>query len=321
MFNETMLSTTKLKSSRRVSSRRIDPTLPTMYDLPYENPLTDDMPDYFHQIQPQLLNETFVPPNYPYQQVLVATDLYLYYDLEHTLWYKRPDWFAVLGVPRGQTVSELRYSYVMWQEKVAPYLIVELLSTGTEAEDLGKPQKPSRQPLNSPAQPQPPRKWEVYERILQVPYYLVYSRKRLKLQAFKLVNGRYQEVEITGQGFWLPEVQLGIGLWAGRYQKVNGRWARFYDAQGSWLPTEAEARQAEAQARHSAEQQAKVAEEARHSAEQRADAEAQARQNAEQQAKVAEKARQAEAQARHSAEQRAAVLEAELARLKALLEP
>ncbi len=299
MFNETMLSTTKLKSSRRVSSRRVDPTLPTMYDLPYENPLTDDMPDYFHQIQPQLLNETFVPPNYPYQQVLVATDLYLYYDLEHTLWYKRPDWFAVLGVPRGQTVSELRYSYVMWQEKVAPYLIVELLSTGTEAEDLGKPQKPSRQPLNSPAQPQPPRKWEVYERILQVPYYLVYSRKSLKLQAFQLVNGRYQEVEITGQGFWLPEVQLGIGLWAGRYQEWKGQWLRFYDAQGSWLPTEAETR---------------------HSAEQRADAEAQARHSAEQQAIAAEAARQAEAQARHSAEQRAAVLEAELARLKALLE-
>jgi Uma2 family endonuclease len=33
---------------------------------------------------------------------------------------------------------ELRLSYVIWQEGVVPFLVVELLSPGTEAEDLGQ---------------------------------------------------------------------------------------------------------------------------------------------------------------------------------------
>jgi len=240
---------TYYNSFRKLWAHRFDPTLPTMFDLPCENPLTDGLPDSFHRIQPQLLSETFVPPNYPRQQILMATNLYLYYDLAHTLRYKIPDWFVVLGVPRGQTVSELRLSYVMWQENVAPYLIVELLSPGTEDEDLGPLLKPLPTPSIAKTRTRQPKKWKVYEQILQVPYYLVYDRYTEKLQAFQLVNGRYQEVELTGQGFWLPEVQLGIGLWFSCYHEVKGRWLRFYDAQGRWLPTHEEARQ-------SAEQQA-----------------------------------------------------------------
>jgi len=34
------------------------------------------------------------------EMVFTATDLNLYYDVRHLGWYKRLDWFAVLGVPR-----------------------------------------------------------------------------------------------------------------------------------------------------------------------------------------------------------------------------
>lgn len=61
-------------------------TLPTMYDLPSEYPEDSGLPDEFHLFQPQLLRETFCPPNYPTEEVFVATDLNLYYDLRHTLW-------------------------------------------------------------------------------------------------------------------------------------------------------------------------------------------------------------------------------------------
>lgn len=39
--------------------------LPTMYDLPSEDPEEDGLPDEFHDFQPQLLRETFQlkPPN------------------------------------------------------------------------------------------------------------------------------------------------------------------------------------------------------------------------------------------------------------------
>ncbi len=64
---------------------------PTMYDLKSEDPEEPSLPDEFHVFQPQLLRETFRPANYPSNQIFVATDLTLYYDVRHPLWYKRPD--------------------------------------------------------------------------------------------------------------------------------------------------------------------------------------------------------------------------------------
>src|SRR5215470_4726836 len=113
-------------------------TLPTMYDLPSEDPKEPGLPDEFHYYQHQLLRDTFVPSQYAPDRVFVGTDINLYYDLRHPRWHKRPDWFAVLGISRFYDERDLRMSYVIWQEQVAPYLVVELLSPGTEPEDLGQ---------------------------------------------------------------------------------------------------------------------------------------------------------------------------------------
>ncbi|MEH2196597.1 MAG: Uma2 family endonuclease [Nostoc sp.] len=202
--------------------------LPTMYDLPSEYPEDSGLPDEFHLFQPQLLRETFCPPNYPAEEVFVATDLNLYYDLRHTLWYKRPDWFAAVGVSRLYEQQNLRLSYVIWQEGVAPFVVVELLSPGTEKEDLGQ----TLREIN-----QPPTKWEVYERILRVPYYIVFNRYTDKLQAFQLVADRYSELDLSTPRLWMPGLELGLGLWQGYYQQIERLWLRWYDASGNWLPT------------------------------------------------------------------------------------
>ena len=202
--------------------------LPTMYDLPSECPEDSGLPDEFHLFQPQLLRETFCPPNYPAEEVFVATDLNLYYDLRHTLWYKRPDWFAAVGVSRLYEQQNLRLSYVIWQEGVAPFVVVELLSPGTEKEDLGQ----TLREIN-----QPPTKWEVYERILRVPYYIVFDRYTDKLQAFQLVADRYNELDLSTPRVWMPGLELGLGLWQGSYQQIERLWLRWYDASGNWLPT------------------------------------------------------------------------------------
>ena len=136
--------------------------LPTMYNLPSEDPEEPGFPDEFHDFQPQLLRETFQPPNYPLEEIFIGTDLNLYYDARNHLWYKCPDWFAVLGASRLYQERDLRLSYVVWQEGINPTVVVELLSPGTEKEDLGQ----TLREVN-----QPPIKWEVYERILRIPYY------------------------------------------------------------------------------------------------------------------------------------------------------
>ncbi|WP_445974552.1 hypothetical protein [Plectonema radiosum] len=65
--------------------------LPTMYDLKSEDPKEPGLPDEFNDFQPQLLRDTFHPPNYRPDEVFVASDLNLYYDIRHYEWYKRPD--------------------------------------------------------------------------------------------------------------------------------------------------------------------------------------------------------------------------------------
>lgn len=115
----------------------------------------------------------------------VASDLNLYYDVHHPQWYKRPDWFAAVGVSRLYKQQDLRLSYVIWQEGVSPFVAVELLSPGTEKDDLG-------QTLREVSQP--PTKWEVYERVLRIPYYVVFDRYTDELRAFQLVADQYSEL-------------------------------------------------------------------------------------------------------------------------------
>ncbi|PSM45820.1 hypothetical protein C7Y66_28385, partial [Chroococcidiopsis sp. CCALA 051] len=213
-------------------------TLPTMYDLPSEDPQEPGLPDEFHDFQPQLLRETFSPPDYSPDRVFVASDLNLYYDVRHPLWYKRPDWFAVLGVERLYEGRDLRMSYVMWQEGVAPAVVVELLSPGTEREDLGRMQREVDRP---------PTKWEVYEQILRVPYYVVFDRYSDRLQAFTLTAGQYREEILERARFFLPSLNLGLGLWQGTYQGIERQWLRWYDAEGNWIPTATEQAQARAE--------------------------------------------------------------------------
>lgn len=206
--------------------------LPTMYDLPSEDPEEPGLPDYFHYLQPLLLTLTFRPQTHSPEQIFSAGDMNLYYDVRHPRWYKRPDWFGVVGVPRLYAGYDLRLSYVIWQEGVNPFVAVELLSPGTEKEDLGE--------IDRDTTENPPGKWEVYEQILQIPYYVVFDRYTDRLRAFTLVSGRYQELELREPRIWMPLLEVGLGLWQGECQGIDRLWLRWYDAEGNWILTEAE---------------------------------------------------------------------------------
>ncbi|WP_226574709.1 Uma2 family endonuclease [Microseira wollei] len=254
-------------------------TLPTMYDLPSENPEEPGLPDEFHDFQPQLLSQTFRPPQYPASRVFCGSDINLYYDVRHPLWYKRPDWFGVVGVPRFYDEVDLRLSYVIWQEGVNPFVVVELLSPGTEKEDLGETETEKLPPESSVAgngqaiqtetENKPPRKWEVYEQILRIPYYFVFSRYTDRLRAFKIVGAQYQELELHESRVWIPELELGLGLWQGEFQGIERLWLRWYDVQCNWILTDAEQEgQRAEQERQRAEQERQRAEQERQRAEQ-----------------------------------------------------
>jgi Uma2 family endonuclease len=222
-----------------------------MYDLPSEDLEESGLPDEFHLYQPQLLRETFQPPEWNPEMVFTASDLNLYYNVRHPSWYKRPDWFAVVGIPRLYEGDNLRLSYVIWQEQVSPFIVVELLSPDTEAEDLG-------QTMSAPGDPPP--KWQVYEQILRVPYYIVFSRYTNQIQAFCLVGGQYEPVAMTENRLPIPRLGLSLGLWQGGYQNINRLWLRWLTAEGNLILTPSEQAAAARAQVTAAEQRATAAE-------------------------------------------------------------
>ncbi|MCL1470251.1 Uma2 family endonuclease [Argonema antarcticum A004/B2] len=202
-----------------------------MYDLPSEDPEEPGLPDEYHLHQPSLLRSTFKPSNYSPAEVFIGADINLYYDNRHLNWYKRPDWFAVVGVSRLYDGYDLRLSYVIWQEEVSPFVVVELLSPGTEDEDLGRT---VRQRGN------PPTKWQVYERILRVPYYIVFSRYTNEIQAFHLVGSQYERASLTDGRLLIEELGLSLALWQGEYEGINRLWLRWFTLEGELIPVPSE---------------------------------------------------------------------------------
>ncbi len=235
------------------------PTMPTMYDLPSEEVGQSGMPDLFHEWQARLLSETFQPPALEREEFFMASDMNLYYDDQNTRRYKRPDWFAVVGLPKEKHPG-MRLSYVMWDEPAAPLVVAEFLSPSTQREDLGQvPRDVDGTPT----------KWDVYEKWARIPYYLIFGRLAEKVRIFKLENLRYVEIampEAQADGMvWMEEARLGLGVWHGSYLGEERLWLRWLDRTGNWVPTPAERAE---QAREYGEQAREYAEQANQRAEQ-----------------------------------------------------
>jgi hypothetical protein len=152
--------------------------------------------------------------------------------LERRFWRHGIDGTSIIS-PLSQHFG----SFISWIT-LNPFIVVELLSPGTEQEDLG-------QTLREVSQP--PTKWEVYEQILRIPYYLAFNRYTGELRAFELLRSQYREIKLVESQLWLPELRLGIGLWLGTYQGIERQWLRWYDAEQNWIPTPEEQQQQRAE--------------------------------------------------------------------------
>ncbi len=242
-------------------SQRPDPaTLPTMYDLPSEFPEEPGLPDEFHDFQPQLLSRTLHLQDYATDQKFTGTDLNVYYDIYHTIWHKRPDWFLAVDVPRLYDGYDWRNSYVTWHEGQSPAIIVEFLSLNTEKEDLGRFYRKSDKVPGSDIDPNskdlfvalteadkrqmsaPPSKFTVYEQYLKTPHYIVYSRYTRRLRYFRHNGHCYEEQPVSSHApmIWLNDLNIGLGLWDDYYEGMPGPLLRWCDAAGNWFLSDIE---------------------------------------------------------------------------------
>ncbi|MBW3585577.1 MAG: Uma2 family endonuclease [Cyanobacteria bacterium 0813] len=142
-----------------------------------------------------------------------------------------PDWFYVPDVPPTLD-GNLRRSYVMWRELMAPLIVLEFVSgDGSEERDM------------TPRQ----GKFWIYERIIRPAFYGIYEVKKAQVEVYHLVEDRFELAPQNERGHY-PIAQIGVelGIWQGVYQGVELPWLRWWDASGNLLPAaEERAEQAE----------------------------------------------------------------------------
>ncbi|MEG4408632.1 Uma2 family endonuclease [Microcoleus sp. MON2_D5] len=141
-----------------------------------------------------------------------------------------PDWFYVPNVPPNID-GQIRRSYVLWREHIAPLIALEFASgNGDEERD--------RTPLSRTEEGvvTKPGKFWVYERVMRIPYYGIYQVNNGRLEVYRLIDGYYQLLELNQRGHF-PIAPLGVelGLWQGSYQNQTMLWLRWWDEEGNLL--------------------------------------------------------------------------------------
>jgi Uma2 family endonuclease len=133
-----------------------------------------------------------------------------------------PDWFYVPNVP-PTLGGQMRRSYVMWQEWVAPLIVLEFVSgDGSEERD--------RTPVTG--------KFWIYEQAIRTPFYGIYEVNPGRVEVYHLIEGRYEPLAANARGhFEIAPLGVELGIWQGRYQDVDLPWLRWWDVQGRLLPT------------------------------------------------------------------------------------
>jgi Uma2 family endonuclease len=186
-----------------------------------------------------------------------------------------PDWFYVPNVPPNID-GQIRRSYVLWREHIAPLIALEFASgNGDEERDRTPLSRTDEGVVTKPG------KFWVYERVMRIPYYGIYQVNNGRLEVYRLIDGYYQLLELNQRGHF-PIAPLGVelGLWQGSYQNQTMLWLRWWDEEGNLLLIGDERAQLE---RLRGEQQRERAEQERlraESAEQARQAEFQARRDA-----------------------------------------
>ncbi|MFO0811148.1 MAG: Uma2 family endonuclease [Gemmataceae bacterium] len=208
---------------------------PTHLDLPSE----DAVPTNFSEApQAALLTESLQPvldTLHPDGQYSIGHDSYIYFREARPpqAGAKSPDWFYVPGVP-PLLDGGFRRSYVLWQEHVAPRVVVELVSSDGEEERDVTPDT---------------GKFWAFEQAIRAEYYAIYDPYRFTLEVFRLVAGRYQSVPADAHGrFPVEPLGVALGLWQGQYRNMTTRWLRWFNPDGVVMPTPQE-RAADAQLR------------------------------------------------------------------------
>ncbi|BAY18223.1 hypothetical protein NIES21_40670 [Anabaenopsis circularis NIES-21] len=188
---------------------------PTQAELPYDDGVP--MESARHKTQMDLLIDALIPWLEQREDGFVGGNMFVYYSLAQVRNkdFKGPDFFAVLGVPKGE-----RRSWVVWEEGKAPDVVIELLSDSTAPADKNE-------------------KKLIYQNQMRVPEYFWYDPFNPDdLAGFSNEKGVYQPITINRQNQLVSQsLGLALQLWQGNYKGIDAIWLRWASLAGELLPT------------------------------------------------------------------------------------
>jgi hypothetical protein len=80
-------------------------------------------------------------------------------------------------------------------------------------------------------------KWWFYEQILQVPSYVIFDPTSGRVEVYQLkTSGKYSpQIPDNNGRYWIPGVNLFLGVWYGTKERRTGYWLRWWDDGGNML--------------------------------------------------------------------------------------
>jgi Uma2 family endonuclease len=242
-----VLATSKTQTAILQGSHVVNATwekLPDDFILPDEPVENLQQPTLAAALTDALGAENRIQP-----QMLIASNFGLVATVNQKIIVKAPDWLYVanvLPVPTGV----IRRSYTPNVEGDAVSVVMEFLSDADNSEYSIRPTFPYG-------------KLYFYEKILQVPTYVIFNPYETTLEVRILQNNQYVLQEPSDLGrYWIPELKLFLGIWQGTRLGLNINWLRWWDEAGNLLLWSSEQAELEKQ-RAEAERQRAEAEKQR----------------------------------------------------------
>lgn len=204
-------------------SRSIAPIHVKWEKLPSDYPLPDDPVDNITQpALAEALTNSLGANGYLTERAFTCTNYGICAVVNDKIVVKAPDWAYVAQTWVSREAIERSYTPKL--EGEVPKIVMEFLSDTPGGEYSIKPTYP-------------PGKWFFYEQILQVPNYAIFEPETGRLEVYQLnTSGMYDLRSADENGrYWLPELNLYLGVWEGSRQNRTGYWLRWWNEQQALL--------------------------------------------------------------------------------------
>ena len=191
--------------------------------LPADFPLPDDpVENTDHPILAAALREPLELAGRLSPNALVASNFAICAKVDGKTVVKAPDW-VYIGKAHP-TENPVRRSFTPHIEGDVPTIVVEFLSETDNGE-------------YSLRHVPPYGKWWFYERILEIPVYVVFDPPTGEVEVFRLTGGVYErQTADAANSYPIAEIGLSLTVWQGEKGDRSGFWLRWREANGELLP-------------------------------------------------------------------------------------